>query len=409
MKEERQPFRCVVIGIDDNREQYFSPEIKSIIREHRTFCGGARHYEVVRPYLPEVHEWIYITVPLDEVFRQFRVVDDEVVVFASGDPLFFGFANTIQREIPDVEMQVFPYFNSLQLLAHRLLMPYQEMHVVSLTGRPWLKFDEALIIGYDMVGVLTDNRVHTPSVIAQRMLEYGYDNYEMYVGELLGNHDKEKVTKWRIEEVVGQDFDYPNNIILRRTAVHPRPFGVPESGFHLLNGRAKMITKMPIRLLSLSMLDLRERTVMWDVGFCTGSVSVEAKLQFPHLQIVAFEQREEGRALMHDNSRKWGTPGIETVVGDFTEVDATAYPSPDAVFIGGHSGKMHKIVTRVSEVIRPGGAVVFNSVSAESKALFSDAVTCCGFLLEQGIRIRIDDFNEIEVLKAVMPTSAIRD
>lgn len=77
---------------------------------------------------------------------------------------------------------------------------------------------------------------------------------------------------------------------------------------------------------------------MWDVGFCTGSVSVEAKLQFPHLQIVAFEQREEGRALMHDNS-KWGTPGIETVVGDFTEVDATAYPSPDAVFIGGHSGE----------------------------------------------------------------------
>lgn len=29
-----------------------------------------------------------------------------------------------------------------------------------------------------------------------------------------GNHDKEKVTKWRIErEVVGQSFDYPNNII----------------------------------------------------------------------------------------------------------------------------------------------------------------------------------------------------
>lgn len=105
--------------------------------------------------------------------------------FASGDPLFFGFANTIQREIPDVEMQVFPYFNSLQLLAHRLLMPYQGVHVVSLTGRPWLKFDEALIIGYDMVGVLTDNRVHTPSAIAQRMLEYGYDNYEMYVGRLL--------------------------------------------------------------------------------------------------------------------------------------------------------------------------------------------------------------------------------
>ena len=73
-------------------------------------------------------------------------------------------------------------------------------------------------------------------------------------------------------------------------------FGIPEEQFELLDGRANMITKMPVRLLSLSLLDLRNRSVMWDVGFCTGSVSIEAKLQFPHLDIVAFEKREGGAA-----------------------------------------------------------------------------------------------------------------
>lgn len=97
---------------------------------------------------------------------------------------------------------------------------------------------------------------------------------------------------------------------------------------------------MPVRLLTLSMLDLHNRHSFWDIGFCTGSVSVEAKLQFPHLHITAFEVREEGRELLEKNSRKFGTPGITGVIGDFTETDLSVYPVPDAVFIGGHGGKL---------------------------------------------------------------------
>ena len=81
-----------------------------------------------------------------------------------------------------------------------------------------------------------------------------------------------------------------------------------------LSGREKMITKMPIRLLSLSMLDLRNRERFWDIGFCTGSVSIEAKLLFPHLHITSFEIREEGRKLMTENCRRFGTPGIEAII-----------------------------------------------------------------------------------------------
>lgn len=388
-----------VIGIDDNQQQYFFPEITEVINTHTVFSGGARHHEIAEPFLPKGYHWIDIVVPLKNVFQQYQSYN-EIVVFASGDPLFFGFANTIQREMPDAEIVLYPSFNSLQMLAHRLVLPYQDMHIVSLTGRPWLKFDQALIEGQSKIGVLTDNKEHLPSTIAERMLQYGYDNYVMHIGELLGNKEKEKVSTLELKEVIGKTFQFPNNIILIKRETRNRPFGIPEGNFHLLNGRAKMITKMPIRLLSLSMLDLRDKSVFWDVGFCTGSVSVEAKMQFPHLQVFAFEQRAEGAELMQNNACRFGTPGITSFIGDFTQTDIEGLPSPDAVFIGGHGGKMNEIVTKLTEVLPQNGIIVFNSVSDESRNLFLEAIENNGLKLEQSITIKVDDFNAIDVMKA---------
>ena len=124
-----------IIGIDDNGQREFQAEVREIITTHRVFSGGKRHYELMRDRLPEQYVWIDITVPLEEVFEKYAAYC-EVVVFASGDPLFFGFANTVKSRLPEAEIQVFPWFNSLQMLAHRLVIPYQDMEVVSLTGRP---------------------------------------------------------------------------------------------------------------------------------------------------------------------------------------------------------------------------------------------------------------------------------
>ena len=167
--------RFIVIGITDNPHPWFPPEVQEVIRQVKVFSGGKRHHEIVAPLLPEGAEWIDITVPLEKVFNDYRIRSDAaktIVVFASGDPLFFGFANTLKREFPEAEMQVFPTFNSLQMLAHKLVMPYHDMRIVSLTGRPWQEFDRALIERAPKIGVLTD-KAHTPAAIAQRMLEYG--------------------------------------------------------------------------------------------------------------------------------------------------------------------------------------------------------------------------------------------
>ncbi|WP_290391156.1 precorrin-6y C5,15-methyltransferase (decarboxylating) subunit CbiE, partial [uncultured Bacteroides sp.] len=258
--------RFIIIGMDDNRSPFFPPEALAQIRKGKVFSGGIRHKEIVGPLLPAGAEWISITVPLDRVFSRYEEIfarfeetatDDSIIVFASGDPLFFGFANTIKRKLPEADILLYPAFNSLQTLAHRLVMPYDDMRTVSLTGRPWQEFDRALIEHAPKIGILTD-REHTPATIADRMLEYGYSHYTLYIGEHLGNPEKERIRRMTPREAVAGDFEHPNCLLLdshsgqcRTNSLHGseapdfpvRPFGIPDEEFAHLDGRARMITK----------------------------------------------------------------------------------------------------------------------------------------------------------------------
>lgn len=387
-------YRCNVIGLSDSHRLWLTPEVTRIISEGHVFSGGKRHHEIIADLLPDEYTWIDITVPIDDVLQRYKSFDD-IVVFASGDPLFYGFATTLLRAFPDVEMKVYPTFNSLQMLAHRMNMPYHDMYTVSLTGRPWHRFDEALIRGERLIGCLTD-RKKTPHAIWQRMQKYGFDNYVMYVGENLGNEEKEHIGIY----APARDYPSPNCIILQQQSLRRQNIGIADSEFHLLDGRSKMITKMPVRLASLAALQLADKHSLWDVGFCTGSVSIEARLAFPHLMVTAFEIREEGVKLMQENSRKFHAPGIDARIGDFCTADISKCPAPDAVFIGGYGGKMREVLTKVKSVLAPSGCIVFNSVSEKSRESFLSITKELGMQPETVHTITVDNNNPITILRA---------
>ena len=121
--------RFVIIGISDCGQPFFPPEVAAIITAGKVFSGGERHHEIVRGLLPAGYRWIDIRVPLREVFRQYEACfaanAEDIIVFASGDPFFYGFASTIRRECPAVPLTVFPAFHSLPMLAHRMPLRLQ--------------------------------------------------------------------------------------------------------------------------------------------------------------------------------------------------------------------------------------------------------------------------------------------
>ncbi len=387
--------KITVIGIYD-REPEFSPEINAVILDNMNFAGGERHYGLVKKRLPAGAEWTPVTVPLETLFNKMKDKPASWVIFASGDPLFFGIGNTLKREFPAAELALFPVLNSLQLLGHRFGINYGEFKTISLTGRDWHEFDRALLSGEKRLGILTD-RKHTPATIAQRMLEYGYGNYHIYYGECLGGHN-ERTAELSLPEAFTADFHHPNCFFVEKTDNRIPTKGIPEQAFEILEGRPNMITKMAVRLTTLAALEFRDKKVFWDIGACTGSISIETRLQFPHVDVIAFEKREESREIIRKNARKFQAPGIRLFSGDYLEIEKDSLEKPDAVFLGGYSGKMEQILDDVNRRLTTGGTLAFNSVSEKSQACFlewgrkNNYVTCFNQMLT------VDSHNPITVL-----------
>ena len=105
---------------------------------------------------------------------------------------------------------------------------------------------------------------------------------------------------------------------------------------------------------------------------------------------------------MNINSRRFGTPGITAITGDFLQTATDTLPRPDAVFIGGHGGHLPEMLKKIKEVLQPGGCIVFNSVSADSKKAFMEGAGAAGLILHPSARIALNDYNPIEIMKATL-------
>ncbi|WP_343691035.1 precorrin-6y C5,15-methyltransferase (decarboxylating) subunit CbiE [Chitinophaga sp.] len=390
--------KYVVIGISDHEHFILPDEAKSLLTQHQYFSGGKRHHQRVRHHLPAGYKWIDITGDIPALIRQYQQLDNSIVIFASGDPLFYGFANSIRKYDPEAGMQVFPYFNSLQLLCHRSNIAYAGLYNTSVHGRGWNELDTALIKREKLIGVLTDG-TKTPAAIAERLLKYGYDNYTMIVGEALEGVD-EKIRKLSLSAAKEGLFHPLNCVLLVENIPRQKFLGIPDMFFEGLPNRPNMITKMPVRLLSLTQLDLFQREVFWDIGFCTGSVAIEAKNNFPALQVIAFEKRALCDTILDINACRFGVPGITKVIGDIFEQELSAYPLPDAVFIGGHGNRLQELILRIDACLRHCGRIVMNAVKPESREQFEYGVAALGYRMHTPVDITIDEHNPITVLTA---------
>lgn len=395
--------RFYIIGLSDHPQPALTYQTKELIANSRLFSGGERHYSIMRDQLPDDHQWILIKPPIQEVMASYEAQGDQpIVVFTSGDPLFYGFALTIQRYFPSATLNIYPSFNSIHALAHRYRLPTHRLTNVSVTGRSFSGLNEALIKQETLIGVLTDKN-HTPSAIARHLLKYRFDNYTLIIGERLGNPD-EKLRHLNLEEAAETTFDTLNTVILQQQYPQKRYFGIPDDQFTLLNGRSKMITKRSIRLMVLSYLQLQNRHIFWDIGTCTGSVAIEAKLQFPHLDIHTFEKKEEARQVFESNTFQLSAPGID-LHPDFFEAKLADIPSPDAVFIGGHGSMLDQMIQRAYKYMAGGGVMVFNAVKDASKKDFLASSEKYGFQDIQSVNITIEDHNPITLFLAIKKQS----
>ena len=385
-----------LIGISNHSSQQMKDEVLTLINKATIFSGGKRHYKLVKSYLPVHHVWIEISGKMQDLIEQYNAYNDTILVFTSGDPFFYGFGNTLQRFLPDAKLHAIPYFNSLQLLCHKTQTNYNTLKTVSIHGRDWSALDQALIQRYDLIGVLTDNK-KTPKEIAKRMLQYGFDNYSIIIGESLDG-DEEHIAQLDLVTCTHKSHDQLNCVLLKQIAPKNKFFGIPDAFFIPLRNRANMITKMPIRLGTISALELQNKSVFWDIGSCTGSVAIEAKQHFPHLKIIAFEKREECGDIIQQNTERFSTPGIDIIIDDFFNLNLKEFPIPDVIFIGGHGGRLQELI-HLTHQLNPRVRIVTNAVKESSTQIFKEELTKLNYTIITS-NIQVNEHNKISIHSA---------
>ena len=117
------------------------------------------------------------------------------------------------------------------------------------------------------------------------------------------------------------------------------------------------MTKEEVRAISIDKLDLHKAKRMLDVGSGTGSVTIQAAVSFPNLEVVAIEQNEDAVALTQENIDYFGCQNITLIKGK-APVDLDG--QFDAIFVGGTGGNM------AESLLVPGGRFVLNFILLEN-------------------------------------------
>lgn len=386
-----------LVGIGNHSNPILSEDVLVRIQKTTVFSGGKRHYELARPFLPEGHTWIEIAGRMDLVFDAYLKNKCPILIFTSGDPFFYGFGNTLKNYLPKSKIKVFPYFNSIQRLCHKIQKNYSHLKTVSVHGRDWSALDSALIKNEGFIGVLTDDK-KTPAAIAERLLQYNFTNYSIIVGEELDG-DFEHIEEYSLTECKFKKHRPLNCVLLERKREKNDFFGIPDALFESLPNRPNMMTKMPIRLTSIHMLHLNNATVFWDIGSCTGSIAIEAKRFFPNLNVLAFEKREECGEIINRNMQHFSTPGINVVIDDFFKLNLLEYPMPDVVFIGGHGNNLEEMLLKINQ-LNSAIRIVINAVKETTITVFIDVLTKLNYSISE-IEIQVDSFNKIKIMSAI--------
>ena len=132
------------------------------------------------------------------------------------------------------------------------------------------------------------------------------------------------------------------------------------------------MTKRDLRAIAVSRLELSPHETLWDLRAGCGTLTVEASRLLFRGRVYAVEEDEEDIELIKTNIRRFGAANVHPVKGVAPDVFGEL-PFPDAVFVGGSSGRLEEIALGAAEKLAMGGRMVIHLVGLERVQV---AVSC---------------------------------
>ena len=352
-----------LIGIGDNGIASLLPQYIEWINQSEVLVGGER----LLAFFPHYQgEKIAVKGGLKALVEKLEQETRNTVILASGDPLFYGIGSYLSAKL---NIEVYPYMSSVQLAFSRMGEGWSDAYITSVHGRP-IKGLAQRINGKKKVALLTDE-TNSPNAIASYLKHFDMTEYQAFVAENLQG-EQEKCGWYTLDEMEVGRFSPLNVVILKQTApARVWPLGIDDEAFSQRKPEKGLITKKEIRVLTLQAMRLHERSIVWDVGTCTGSMAIEAGKIARDGQIFGVEKNAPDLENCMANQKKFRV--------DMTAIHAKApegldtFPNPDSIFIGGTGGEMTDLIALCCERLNEGGTIVLNAATIENLYLAVEA------------------------------------
>ena len=367
-----------IIGIGDDGSNGLTNRQQDIIAAARYIFGGERHLAFLPKKLKaELRKWPSpFFQGVDEVLA---LKGQNVVVLASGDPMFFGVGATLLKKLPVEDVAVLPHPSSFSLAAARLGWALQDVVCLSIHGRPIRS-----IVGHlqpKIRLIILSQNANSPLSLAKLLQEEGFGASRLAVMEHLGG-PKERVRYQRADEFAFDDCADLNLVAVECVASN---ICAGHSGFSALPDNLffndGQLTKQDVRAVTMAHLAPKFGEVLWDVGAGCGSISIEWLRGANGARAYAIEKNVKRQELILKNSARFGVSELHLVKGEAPSV-LKGLEKPDAVFIGG-GFTYPEVFDCCWTNLKAGGRLVVNAVTLETGALLQDCAAKIGARLLQ--------------------------
>ncbi len=354
-----------IIGMGDGGREFLSQAALQKIEAAQILMGGERHLA----FFPELScRKVPIKKHLSPVLATIKKESKEkkIVILVSGDPFFYGLGKYLTQNLLGLKLQFFPYPSSIQLAFARIGVNWDDAHLTSVHAGN-LHDLLPLFRKYSKIGILTD-RSNTPSAVASLVMESVGDTFICAVCENLEG-EKERITRGSLKKIQGMEFSPLNVVILlkKKTGRGLHPFtGASDEEFAQRKPSRGLITKSEVRAVSISKMEVRPDSIVWDVGAGSGSVSVESASFAVDGKVYAMEKNLGDIKNIRKNIRKFSMSHLIPVLGTAPQCFQEIKEDPDVIFVGGTGGGMEEILKRGISRLKNGGRLVVNVIALEN-------------------------------------------
>lgn len=351
-----------IIGIGEDGVAGLGERARSAIASAEVIFGGTRHLEFLDAGVKgERFAW---PSPFDKAFAMLEAQRGrQVVVLASGDPMFYGMGASLVRRFSADDMLVLPFVSSFSLASARLGWPLQGARCLSVHGRALELLVPHILPGERLLVLSWDGT--TPYQVAQMLKAKGFGQSRMSVLEHLGGSLERRMDS--VAEAFTQQDCADLNVLAIECVASPDALvlspvaGLPDDAFE----NDGQLTKRDIRAVTLSRLQPLPRQLLWDVGAGCGSIGIEWMRVHPSCRAIAIEADDKRQGMIERNRLALGVPGLQLVKG-WAPLALDGLESPDAIFIGGGVTD-ESVLETCWNALKPGGRLVANAVTLQSE------------------------------------------